>query len=99
MERIERRNAGMSRKLTKKEHASIARKLLFNIYGENIDTAATIINAEANVLNDEKGGEETLAEALANARDFIQEIINGLVYQKQKGNGKRKEEKHYPRGC
>jgi len=72
----------MNRKLTKKEYASLARKLLINIYGESQDAVATIINAEAKVLNEEEGGEAVLAEALASARDFIQEVINGLIYQK-----------------
>ena len=70
----------MSKKLTKKEYASMARKLLLNIYGENINAAATIINAEAKVLNGEDGGEEVLVEALVTARDFIQETIDGLIY-------------------
>jgi hypothetical protein len=88
----------MKRKLTKKETARVAAKLLTNIYGENVDAVAIIVNAEAKVLEGDDTGAETLAEALANARNFIQELINGLQ-PKQKDNGKRDKEKHYPRGC
>ena len=87
----------MERKLTKKETARVAAKLLTNIYGENVDAVATIVNAEAKVLEGDDSGVETLADALASARDFIQGLINELTI-KPKDNGRDKE-KHYPRGC
>ena len=87
----------MERKLTKKETATVARKLLCNIYGENVDAVATIVNAEAKVLEGDDSGVETLADALASARDFIQELINELTI-KPNNNGREKQ-KNYPRGC
>ena len=70
----------MKNKLTKKEAAMVAAKLLCNIYGENVDAVATIVNAEAKVLEGDDSGVETLADALATARDFIQELIDELIY-------------------
>ena len=58
----------------------VAAKLLTNIYGENVDAVATIVNAEAKVLEGDDDGVITLVDALANTRDFIQELINELVY-------------------
>ena len=83
--------------LTKKETARAAAKLLTNIYGENVDAVATIINAETKVLEGDNSGATTLADALATARDFIQELINELTI-KPKNNGREKQ-KGYPRGC
>lgn len=88
----------MKHKLTKKETARVAAKLLTNIYSENVDAVATIVNAEAKVLEGDDSGVETLADALASARDFIQGLINGLTIR-PKDNGKREKQKNYPRGC
>ena len=84
--------------LTKKETARVAAKLLCNIYGENVDAVATIINAEAKVLEGDDDGVITLVDALATVREFIQELIIELR-PKSNENGKRNKEKHYPRGC
>lgn len=66
-----------------KEAASIATKLLLNIYGEDFKAAATIINAEAKVREGDESGYTTLADALSTARDFIQELIDAMIYEKE----------------
>ena len=86
----------MERKLTKKETATVARKLLCNIYGENVDAVAVIVNAEAKALEGDDDGVRTLVAALESTREWIDELIIELK-PKPKDNGKR--EKHYPRGC
>lgn len=71
----------MDWKITKEQAASISARLLLNIYGEDLKAAATIIDAEAKVREGDKSGYNTLADALSNARDFIQKLINAMVLQ------------------
>ena len=67
-------------KLTKEEAARISAKLLLNIYGQDLKAAATIIDAEAKTMEGDESGYTTLADALSTARDFIQELINAMIY-------------------
>lgn len=66
-------------KLIKEEAARISAKLLVNIYAENVDAVATIVNAEAKTMEGDESGYTTLADALSTARDFIQELIDSMV--------------------
>lgn len=74
----------MKPKLTKEAAARVSAKLLVNIYAENVDAVATIVNAEAKTMEGDESGYTTLVDALSTARDFIQELINTMIY----GNGK-----------
>ena len=67
--------------MTKEQAASISAKLLLNIYGQDLKAAATVIDAEAKVREGNDKGIGTLVAALANARDFIQELINAMIYE------------------
>lgn len=87
----------MKRKLTKKETARVAAKLLTNIYGENVDAVVTIVNAEAKILEGDDSGAKTLIDALNTAMVFMEELIIELQ-PKTKSNGREKQ-KGYPRGC
>lgn len=69
-------------KLFKVEAARISAKLLINIYGEDFNAVATIIDAEAKIREGDESGYTTLVDALANARDFIQELIDAMIYDK-----------------
>lgn len=70
------------KKILNKEAASIATKLLLNIYGEDFKAAATIIDAEAKVREGDESGYTTLTDALAIAMGFIQELINSMKNEK-----------------
>lgn len=69
-------------KLTKEAAARVSDKLLVKIYDENVDAVATIVNAEAKAIEGEESGYATLADALSTTRDFIQELINAMIYGK-----------------
>ena len=62
----------MKQELTKERAASIATKVLLNLYAESMPSVAKIVNAEAEVREGNEEGYTTLCEALADARDFIQ---------------------------
>ena len=68
-------------KLTKEAAARVSAKLLMKIYDENVDAVATIVNAEAKTMEGDESGYSTLTDALATARDFIQELINTMEGQ------------------
>lgn len=70
-------------KLTKEAAARISAKLLMKIYDENVNATATIVNAEAKTMEGDKSGYTTLADALSTARDFIQELIDAMIYEKE----------------
>lgn len=70
-------------KLNKEAAARVSAKLLVNIYAENVDAVATIVNAEAKAMEGDESGYATLADALSTARDFIQELINTMIYEKE----------------
>lgn len=69
--------------MIKEEAARISAKLLINIYGEDFNAVANIIDAEAKISEGDKSGYYTLADALSTARDFIQELINTMIYGKE----------------
>ena len=69
-------------KLNKKAAARVSAKLLVNIYAENVDAVATIVNAEAKTMEGDESGYTTLVDALSTTRDFIQELINTMIYGK-----------------
>ena len=73
----------MERKITKKQAASVAAKVLINIYDEDINAVANIINAEKLVREGNNDGYSTLCDALAVARDFIQVLIDDINYGKE----------------
>lgn len=54
--------------------ASVDAKVLINIFGEDINAVANIVNAE---------GYSTLCDALTSARDFLQDLINDISYGKE----------------
>lgn len=70
-------------KILNKEAASIATKLLLNIYGEDFKAAATIIDAEAKVREGDESGYTSLVDALSAVRDSIQELIDSMIYGKE----------------
>ena len=70
----------MEQKLTKEQAASVAAKVLINIFGEDINAVANIVNAEALVREGNNEGYSTLCDALAAARDFLQDLINDIIY-------------------
>lgn len=76
----------MKRKLTKEQAASVAARVLINIYGEDINAVANIVNAEALVREGNDEGYSTLCDALAGARDFIQELIDDMIYDGRENN-------------
>ena len=73
----------MEQKLTKEQAASVAAKVLINIFGEDINAVANIVNAEALVREGNDEGYSTLCTALSEARDFIQELIDDINYGKE----------------
>ena len=73
----------MKRKLTKEQAASVAAKVLLNIFGEDINAVANIDNAEALVREGNAEGYSTLCDALTSARDFLQDLINDIIYGKE----------------
>ena len=79
----------MKHELTKKQAAAISARLLLNIYGEDIKAVATIIDAEAKVREGDNSGVSTLADALANARDFIQDLINVMIIKNNDNDTRR----------
>lgn len=70
-------------KLTKEGAARISAKLLLNIYIEDVDAVSTIVNAEAKAMEGYESGYTTLTDALSTARDFIQELIDAMIYEKE----------------
>ena len=76
----------MERKLTKKQAASVAAKVLINIYDEDINAVANIINAEKLVREGNNDGYSTLCDALAVARDFIQVLIDDINHGNKQSN-------------
>lgn len=76
----------MKRKLTKEQAASVAAKVLINIFGEDINAVAKIVNAEALVREGNDEGYSTLCDALTSARDFIQELIDDMIYDWRENN-------------
>lgn len=76
----------MKRKLTKEQAASVAAKMLINIYGEDIYAVANIVNAEAQVREGNAEGYSTLCDALAGARDFMQVLINYITNGNKQSN-------------
>ena len=73
----------MKRKLTKEQAASVAAKVLINLFGEDINAVANIVNAEALVREGNDKGYSTLCDALTAARDFLQDLINDIIYGKE----------------
>lgn len=69
-------------KLIKEEAARISAKLLINIYGEDFNAEATIVEAEAKIGEGDESGYTTLVDALSAVRDSIQELINAMIYGK-----------------
>ena len=61
----------------------MAAKVLINIYDEDINAVANIINAEKLVREGNNDGYSTLCDALAVARDFIQVLIDDINYGKE----------------
>ena len=70
----------MKRKLTRQQAASMAARVLINIFGEDINAVAKIVNAEALVREGNNEGYSTLCDALTAARDFLQDCINDINY-------------------
>lgn len=68
--------------MIKEEAAKISAKLLLNICVEDFNAVATIIDAEAKIREGDESGYTTLVDALATARDFIQELIDAMIYDK-----------------
>lgn len=73
----------MERKLTRQQAASVAAKVLINLFGEDINAVANIVNAEALVREGNDEGYSTLCDALVGARDFLQDLINDISYGKE----------------
>lgn len=71
----------MKQELTKERAASIATKVLLNLYAESMPSVAKIVNAEAEVREGNEEGYTTLCEALAGARGFMQDLMDAM------GNG------------
>ena len=71
----------MKQELTKERAASIATKVLLNLYAESMPSVAKIVNAEAEIRNGNEEGYTTLCEALAGARGFMQDLMDAM------GNG------------
>ena len=65
----------MEEKLTKKQAARAAAKLLLNIYDENLNVVATIIDAEAKVREGDDEGAKTLADGLNSAMVFMEKLV------------------------
>ena len=81
----------MKQELTKERAASIATKVLLNLYAESMPSVAKIVNAEAEVIEGNDEGYTTLCDALVDAREFIQDLLDVmgggcLWYDAQGGN-------------
>lgn len=73
----------MERNLKKEQAASVAARVLLKIFDEDIDAVANIVNAEALAREGKAEGYSSLCDALAAARDFLQDCINDIIYGKE----------------
>lgn len=80
----------MKQELTKERAASIATKVLLNLYAESMPSVAKIVNAEAEVREGNEEGYTTLCDALVGAREFIQDLLdvmgNGCLWYDAQSN-------------
>jgi hypothetical protein len=64
--------------MTKEQAASIATKVLLNLYAESMPSVARIVNAEAEIRNGNEEGYTTLCDALTGAKEFIQDLLDAM---------------------